>query len=71
MVWVERLFHPIIDDGVQYLAPVEDRWGEIAGYPELGRAARRLRQRHGNYLSTLLGGRTFLRGRVDQNRSNR
>jgi hypothetical protein len=24
-----------LDDGVQYLAPVEDRWGEIAVYPEL------------------------------------
>jgi hypothetical protein len=25
----------VMDDGVQYLAPVEDRWGEIAVYPEL------------------------------------
>src|SRR3981081_576044 len=24
-----------MDDGVQYLSPVEDRWGEIAVYPEL------------------------------------
>ena len=24
-----------MDDGVQYLAPIEDRWGEIAVYPEL------------------------------------
>jgi hypothetical protein len=23
------------EDGVQYLAPVEERWGEIARYPEL------------------------------------
>ena len=34
-VWLERLFQAVIDDGVQYLAPVEDRWGEIAVYPEL------------------------------------
>jgi hypothetical protein len=33
--WLERLFQAVIDDGVQYLAPVEDRWGEIAVYPEL------------------------------------
>jgi hypothetical protein len=24
-----------MDDGVQYLSSVEDRWGEIAVYPEL------------------------------------
>lgn len=33
--WLERLFRAIIDDGVQYLASVEERWGEIAVYPEL------------------------------------
>jgi hypothetical protein len=33
--WLERLFQAVIDDGVQYLAPVEDRWGEIAVDPEL------------------------------------
>ena len=33
--WLERLFQAVIEDGVQYLAPVEDRWGEIAVYPEL------------------------------------
>jgi hypothetical protein len=33
--WLERLFQAVMDDGVQYLAPVEDRWGEIAVYPEL------------------------------------
>lgn len=32
--WLERLFQAVLDDGVQYLAPVEDRWGEIAVYPE-------------------------------------
>ncbi len=30
-----RLFQAVMDDGVQYLSPVEDRWGEIAVYPEL------------------------------------
>lgn len=33
--WLDRLFQAVMDDGVQYLAPVEDRWGEIAIYPEL------------------------------------
>ena len=33
--WLERLFQAVMDDGVQYLAPVEDRWGKIAVYPEL------------------------------------
>ncbi len=33
--WMERLFEAICDDGVQYLAPVEDRWGEICQFPEL------------------------------------
>ncbi len=33
--WLERLFQAVLDDGVQYLAPVEERWGEIAAYPEL------------------------------------
>src|SRR5205823_4903428 len=33
--WLERLFQAVMDDGVQYLSPVEDRWGEIAVYPEL------------------------------------
>jgi hypothetical protein len=33
--WLERLFQAVMDDGVQYLVPVEDRWGEIAAYPEL------------------------------------
>jgi hypothetical protein len=34
-LWLERLFRAVMDDGVQYLAPVEERWGEIAVYPEL------------------------------------
>ena len=33
--WLERLFEAVQNDGVQYLAPVEDRWGEIARYPDL------------------------------------
>jgi hypothetical protein len=42
--WLERLFQAVMDDGVQYLAPVEDRWGEIAVYPEfMNEYAERLR----------------------------
>jgi hypothetical protein len=42
--WLERLFQSVMDGGVQYLAPVEDRWGEIAVYPEfLNEYAERLR----------------------------
>jgi hypothetical protein len=33
--WLERLFEAVQSDGVEYLAPVEDRWGEIAQYPNL------------------------------------
>jgi len=33
--WLERLYQAVLDDGVQYLFPVEQRWGEIAVYPEL------------------------------------
>jgi hypothetical protein len=33
--WLERLFAAMEDDGVQYLSPVEDRWGEICVFPEL------------------------------------
>ena len=32
--WLERLFQAVQDDGVQYLMPIEERWGEIAVYPE-------------------------------------
>ena len=28
--WLERLFEAVQNDGVEYLAPLEDRWGEIA-----------------------------------------
>lgn len=33
--WLERLFEAVQNDGVEYLAPAEDRWGEIARYPDL------------------------------------
>jgi hypothetical protein len=33
--WLKRLFEAVQDDGVQYLSPVEDRFGEIALYPDL------------------------------------
>jgi hypothetical protein len=33
--WLERLFQAVEEDGVEYLAPLEERWGEIAVYPEL------------------------------------
>jgi hypothetical protein len=32
---LERLFEAVQNDGVEYLAPLEDRWGEIAQYPDL------------------------------------
>jgi hypothetical protein len=34
-VWLERLYDAVQEDGVQYLYPAEQRWGEIAVYPEL------------------------------------
>ena len=33
--WLERLFEAVQSDGVEYLAPLEDRWGLIAQYPDL------------------------------------
>ena len=33
--WLERLFVAMENDGVQYLSPVEDRWGEICVFPIL------------------------------------
>ncbi|NQV85302.1 MAG: hypothetical protein HQ494_15930 [Rhodospirillales bacterium] len=36
--WLERLFTAIQEDGVDYLAPLEDRWGEICVFPELADA---------------------------------
>jgi hypothetical protein len=29
------LFEAVQSDGVEYLAPLEDRWGEIVQYPDL------------------------------------
>ncbi|HJY47246.1 MAG TPA: hypothetical protein VJ349_01145 [Stellaceae bacterium] len=41
---LERLYQAVMDDGVQYLSPAEDRWGEIAVYPEfMAEYAERLR----------------------------
>ena len=36
--WLKRLFEAVHDDGVQYLSPVENRFGEIARYPDLTNA---------------------------------
>ena len=33
--WLEQLREAILDDGVDYLAPIADRFGEIAVYPAL------------------------------------
>jgi tetratricopeptide (TPR) repeat protein len=34
-LWLERLYEAVCDDGVDLLAPVEYRWGEICAFPEL------------------------------------
>jgi hypothetical protein len=33
--WLSRLFEAVQEDGVDFLSPLEERWGEIAQYPEL------------------------------------
>ena len=33
--WLDRLWQAMADDGVDYLSPVGDRWGEICGSPEV------------------------------------
>jgi hypothetical protein len=33
--WLEQLREAILDDGVDYLAPIADRFGQIAAYPSL------------------------------------
>jgi hypothetical protein len=33
--WLGRLFQAVEEDGVQFLMPIEERWGEIAVYLEL------------------------------------
>jgi len=33
--WLQRLCEAVQEDGVEYLHPLEERWGEVAVYPEL------------------------------------
>ena len=33
--WMERLYDAVLDDGVDYLSPIKDRWGELCVYSEL------------------------------------
>lgn len=33
--WLQRLYRAVQEDGVQYLCAIEDRWGEVAVFPEL------------------------------------
>src|SRR6056297_2789815 len=33
--WLEQLREAILDDGIDYLAPIADRFGEIAAFPAL------------------------------------
>lgn len=33
--WLERLYEAVQNDGVDYLSPVQERWGEIARDPDL------------------------------------
>ena len=33
--WMERLYEAVLEDGVEYLMPVEERWGDICVFPEL------------------------------------
>lgn len=33
--WLDRLWQAMVDDGVDYLSPVGDRWGELCGSPEV------------------------------------
>jgi hypothetical protein len=33
--WLDRLWQAMADDGVDYLSPVADRWGEICGSAEI------------------------------------
>lgn len=35
--WLDRLWQAMVDDGVDYLSPVGDRWGEICGSAEVAR----------------------------------
>jgi len=41
--WLSRLWQAMVDDGVDYLSPVGDHWGELCGSPEVaGRWANEL-----------------------------
>lgn len=33
--WLERLYEAVLADGVSYLHPLEERWGEVCVFPEL------------------------------------
>ena len=33
--WLERLYEAVLEDGVEFLSPVENHWGEICAFPEL------------------------------------
>ena len=33
--WLDRLYEAVCDDGVEYLSPVEERWGELCDFDEL------------------------------------
>lgn len=33
--WLDRLWQAILDDGITYLWPVQKRWGELCGSPEV------------------------------------
>ena len=33
--WLDRLWQAMTDDGVEYLSPVGDRWGELCGSAEV------------------------------------
>jgi hypothetical protein len=33
--WMDRLYEALVEDGVDYLSSVEDRWGDICAFPEL------------------------------------
>jgi len=34
-IWMERLYEAVVEDGVDYLNPVQERWGEICGFDDL------------------------------------
>jgi len=41
--WLERMYEAVVEDGVDYLAPVQDHWGQLCVFPDLaGQRADRL-----------------------------